>query len=260
MAGMAITRYFDHDGPIPLAHRGFSLDGHENTMAAFEAAVDLGYRHLETDVHVTSDGELVAFHDESLDRVTDRTGLIRELPWLEVRKARIGEHSVPLLDEVLDTWPQVCLNIDCKHESAAAALAEVIERHAAHDRVLVASFSDDTRRDVLSRLSAPVATSGGTTMTRDAVLGSLLRLSPLARRGLRDVDALQVPVQHGKIPVVTPQLLRNAHRHDVQVHVWTINQTEEMHRLLDLGVDGIVTDRADLLKQVLQQRGQWEQG
>ena len=256
---MARTAYFDHPAPIAMAHRGFSLDGHENTLAAFGSAVDLGYSYVETDVHVTSDGVLVAFHDETLDRVTDSRGLIRELPWSTVELARIGDQPVPRLDDVLDTWPSLRLNIDCKHISAAQPLAETIEKHSAHDRVLVASFDDIARAEVLKGLSRPVATSAGTKQTRAAVLAGKARLSPVAKRALKTVDALQVPRKHGRVSVVTRAMVELAHRADVQVHVWTINEAQEMHELLDLGVDGLISDRADLLKSVLQERGQWHQ-
>lgn len=254
---MARTAYFDHPAPIAMAHRGFSVDGHENTLAAFEQAVDLGFAYVETDVHVTSDGMLVAFHDDTLDRVTDAQGLIRELPWSTVELARIGDQPVPRLDDVLDAWPALRLNIDCKHISAAETLADTIEKHAAHDRVLVASFDDHTRHEVLKRLSRPVATSAGKSRTRTAVLAAKARFSPLARRALGPVDALQIPHHHGRVTVVTRALVQRAHSTGVQVHVWTINDPEEMHELLDLGVDGLISDRADLLKTVLQERGQW---
>lgn len=254
---MARTAFFDHPAPIAMAHRGFSVDGHENTLAAFEQAIDLGFGYVETDVHVTSDGVLVAFHDDTLDRVTDAQGLIRELPWSTVELARIGDQSVPRLDDVLDAWPALRLNIDCKHISAAETLADTIEKHAAHDRVLVASFDDHTRHEVLKRLSKPVATSAGERQTRTAVLAAKARISPLARRALGPVDALQIPHHHGRVTVVTRALVQLAHSAGVQVHVWTINDPEEMHELLDLGVDGLISDRADLLKTVLQERGQW---
>lgn len=254
---MARTAYFDHPLPLAFAHRGFSLDGHENTLDAFANAVDLGYRYVETDVHVTRDGVLVAFHDDTLDRVTDSAGLIRELPWEAVESARIGGHPVPRLDEVLDAWPDLRLNIDCKHINAAEALADAIEAHHAHDRVLVASFDDATRNEVLKRLSKPVATSAGEKQTRLAVLAGKAHLSPIVRRTLRQVDALQIPHRHGRVTVVTDDLIRQAHSAGVQVHVWTINDPGEMNELLDLGVDGLITDRADILREVLQQRGQW---
>nr|WP_307037974.1 glycerophosphodiester phosphodiesterase [Arthrobacter sp. B3I4] len=245
-----------------MAHRGFSLEGRENSMAAFRAAVALGYRYLETDVHTTADGVLLLFHDETLDRVTDGEGRISELVAETVASARIaGAEPIPLLAELVQEFPEVRLNLDVKDWNSVQTLAVAIERYGLHDRVLVASFSDRRRRAVLRRLSRPVASSAG--MASNALfvlLGPLLPpglLRRVARRALRGVHALQVPVRYGAVPVVTPGLIRRAHRHGLHVHVWTVNEAAEMHRLLNLGVDGIVTDRADLLKAVLQERGQW---
>ena len=248
-------------GPIALAHRGFSLDGRENSMAAFEAAVRLGFRHVETDVHATRDGVVVAFHDETLDRVTDRSGRIVDLPWAQVRTARIGGvDPVPTLEELLGTWPELHLNIDVKSAAAIAGTVEVIERTAAHARVCIASFSDARRRAVLRALSRPVTTSGGTGTTA-AFRAAVAARSPAgARRALRDVDCLQVPERFGRLPVVTSATVAAARAAGTQVHVWTVNEPADMHRLLDLGVDGLVSDRADLLKQVLLDRRQWTGG
>jgi glycerophosphoryl diester phosphodiesterase len=250
------------DGPLALAHRGFSREGLENSMAAFSAAVELGFRHLETDVHTTADGVLLLFHDEALDRVTDGRGRISELPAVTVAQARIGgAEPIPLFEELITAFPDVRLNLDVKDWNSVATLAEAIERHGLHDRVLVASFSDRRRRAVLKQLSRPAAGSAGLVSTGLFVLlgpvlpGPLLRL--VARRAFRGVQALQVPVRFRALTVVTPGFVERAHRNGLQVHVWTINDPAEMHRLLDLGVDGIITDRADLLKEVLQERGAW---
>ncbi|GAB3584544.1 glycerophosphodiester phosphodiesterase [Calidifontibacter terrae] len=254
---MAHTAYLDHRGVVAMAHRGFSRDGLENTLQAFAAAVDLGYSYVETDVHVTADGVLVSFHDDTLDRVSDGSGMIRDLPWAQVREAKIGNEPIPLMDDLFAAWPALRLNIDCKHVSAAPALAAAIEKHAAHDRVLVASFDDATREQVLKGLSRPVATSAGSARTRQAVLASKAHLRPVVRQALGPVDALQVPHRQGRITVVTRSLVEAAHRLGKQVHVWTVNEPSEMHELLDLGVDGLISDRADLLKTVLLERGQW---
>jgi glycerophosphoryl diester phosphodiesterase len=248
-----------------MAHRGFSLDGLENSMAAFRAAVELGYGHLETDVHTTADGVLVLFHDETLDRVTDSRGKISELTAAEVATARIGgREPVPLFDELVTAFPAVRLNLDVKDWNSVRSLAAAIERHSAHDRVLVASFSDRRRRAVLKLLSRPVASSPGrVTNALFVLLGPVLPAAWLRfvlRGPLRDVHAFQVPVRYGAVRVVTPGYVRRAHALGLVVHVWTINDPAEMHRLLDLGVDGIVTDRADLLKKVLQERGAWPGG
>lgn len=248
--------------PVPMAHRGFSPEGAENSMAAFRAAVALGYRYLEADVHTTADGVLLLFHDETLDRVTDGSGRISELPAATVARARIaGAEPIPLLAELVAELPDVRLNLDVKDWNSVDTLAAAIEQFGLHDRVLIASFSDRRRRAVLRRLSRPAASSAG--MAANALfvlLGPLLPADLLRRataRALRDVHALQVPVRYGAVPVVTAGFVRRAHRQGLHVHVWTINEAAEMHRLLDLGVDGIVTDRADLLKTVLQERGQW---
>jgi glycerophosphoryl diester phosphodiesterase len=252
----------DPGRPIALAHRGFSRDGLENSMAAFRAAVGLGFRHLETDVHTTSDGVLLLFHDETLDRVTDGSGRISELPAETVCRARIGGvEPIARFEELVNAFPDVRLNLDVKDWNSVDALAAAIERFGLHDRVLIASFSDRRRRAVLRQLSRPAAGSAGILSTAlFLVLGPVLPgrlLGVVAGRALRGVQALQVPVRYGAVTVVTPGFIRRAHRHGLQVHVWTINQSAEMHRLLDLGVDGIVTDRADLLKEVLQERGDW---
>jgi glycerophosphoryl diester phosphodiesterase len=245
-----------------MAHRGFSREGLENSMAAFRAAVELGYRYLETDVHTTSDGVLLLFHDDSLDRVTDGRGRISELTAAQVAAARIGgREPVPLFDELVTEFPEVQLNLDVKDWSSVRSLADGIERHHAHQRVLVASFSDRRRRAVLKLLSLPVASSAGVmTNALFVLLGPLmpaLWLRRVLRRALRDVQALQVPVRYGAFRVVTAGYVRRAHALGLLVHVWTINDPAEMRRLLELGVDGIVTDRADLLKQVLLERGEW---
>ncbi len=231
-------------------------------MAAFRAAVDLGFRHLETDVHTTADGVLLLFHDKTLDRITEGTGRIADLPAERVARARIGGvEPIPLFEELVSAFPEVRLNLDVKDWNSVNTLAAAIEKYGLHDRVLVASFSDRRRRAVLRQLSRPAAGSAGTVSTALFVLlGPVLpaRLMRAVVRGLLGgVQAFQVPVRRGPVTVVTPGLVRRAHRHGLQVHVWTINEPAEMNRLLDLGVDGIVTDRADLLKAVLLERGAW---
>ncbi|MDQ5839849.1 MAG: glycerophosphodiester phosphodiesterase [Chloroflexota bacterium] len=250
------------DAPLAMAHRGFSRVGLENSMAAFGAAVELGFRHLETDVHTTADGVLLLFHDATLDRVTDGSGRISKLPAETVARARIGgAEPIPLLEELVTAFPDVRLNLDVKDWNSVDSLAAAIEGYGLHDRVLIASFSDRRRRAVLKQLSRPAASSAGIVSTGLFVLLGPVLPAPLMRlvaaRVLRGVHALQVPVSYGTVTVVTPGFVRRAHRHGLQVHVWTINEQAEMHRLLDLGVDGIVTDRADLLKAVLQERGEW---
>ncbi len=253
--------YLDHPGVVAMAHRGFSLAGLENSMMAFGAAVELGYRYVETDTHATGDGVAVAVHDPTLDRVTDRTGAIAELPWRTVSQALIGgREPIPRLDELLHAWPTLRVNIDVKSDSAIGPTVAAIERAQAHDRVCIGSFSDRRRREVLRRLSQPVARSAGQLAGAGFRLGSAVpyRLGQrFVKRSLRHVDALQMPAQRYRLPVVTGASVAAAHRAGLVVHVWTINDVTEMNTLLDLGVDGLISDRADLLKEVLTQRGEW---
>ena len=170
--------------PFGLAHRGGASHpanvGIENTLAAFATAVDLGYRFLETDVHATADGRLVAFHDEHLDRVTDRAGAIAELPWSEVAAARIaGSQPIPSLDDLLDAFPEARINIDIKAPGAVVPLWETIRRHAAYDRVCVGSFGE-RRLHAFRRLAgARVATAAGQ-------LGTAVHAGALTRTGPAD--------------------------------------------------------------------------
>lgn len=250
--------------PVAMAHRGFSPDGLENSMAAFRAAVDLGYRYLETDVRTTADGVVLAFHDESLDRVTESTGRITGVTATEVASARIrGREPIPTFGDLVTGLPGIRFNVDVKDWNSVEAFAAAVERHQVHDRVLVTSFSDRRRRAVLALLTRPVASSAGVaSVALFTVLGRLLPESisrRILRRVLRDVHALQVPARYGMLQVVTPAFLRRAHNLGLVVHVWVINDPPEMRRLLELGVDGIVTDRADLLREVLVERGEWQE-
>ncbi|HEX6327596.1 MAG TPA: glycerophosphodiester phosphodiesterase family protein [Jiangellaceae bacterium] len=250
--------FFDAPTPLAFAHRGFSPDGLENSMSAFSAAVALGYRYLETDVRATRDGVAIAFHDPTLDRITDRTGRIAELDWSEAKRALIGgTEPIARIDDVLHAWSDVRLNIDVKDAAAVPPLARAIERTRAHDRVCVASFSDRRRLAVLRRLSAPVATSGGRWTVARFRLASPTRWTALVARALRDVDCVQVPEQAGRLRVVTAATVAAVHAAGKQLHVWTVNDESRMHRLLDLGVHGLVSDRADVLRDLLRARHAW---
>jgi glycerophosphoryl diester phosphodiesterase len=245
--------FLDHPGPLPFAHRGGAGEWPENTMPAFQGAVDLGYRYLETDVHVTADGVLLAFHDDRLDRVTDGTGIISELPHHKVSPARVdGREPIPLLEELLGTWPEVRVNIDPKHDGAVDALVEVIRRTASIDRVCIGAFSDARLARIRGLLGPDICTSLGpreTARLRAASFGLPSKPPP--------APCIQVPVSFRGVPITDARLVRHAHALGVQVHVWTIDDPAEMNRLLDLGVDGIMTDRPAVLKDVLTARGAW---
>lgn len=255
----APVEFLRHDGVIAMAHRGYSPAGLENTMSAFAAAVDLGYRYLETDAHATSDGVLLAFHDGELDRVTDLRGRVCETAWAQLRHARIfGTEPIPRLEEVLEAFPDVRLNIDVKHRNVVEPLARLLAEPRTRARILVTSFSDSRRRDVLRRVPGPVATSPGRGGVVRFLAAAATGGGTAVRRVLPDVHCLQLPTSAGPLPLVTGGTVRAAHQAGLQVHVWTVNDEARMRALLDLGVDGIVTDRADVLRAVLRERGQWQ--
>lgn len=245
--------------PIALSHRGFAPDGGENTMPAFERAVALGFRYLEIDVRASSDGVVMVFHDEVLDRVTDAVGPIAERRARELGALPVGGHgSIPTLEDVLARWPELRLNIDVKSDDCVRPFADLINRLDAHDRVLVASFSDRRRHAVLRLLDHPTASSAGIAATAALkLLAPLGLVTPVAR--IAGVQALQVPETHRGVRVVTAGFIRRCRAAGVQVHVWTINERAEMDRLLDLGVDGLVSDAADVLAACMADRSAWPQ-
>ena len=248
--------FLDSPTPVAMAHRGGAIEHVENTMPAFEACLALGYRYLETDVRVTSDGVLVAFHDPTLDRVTDRTGRVEQLPWREVRSALIGgREPVVGLEELLGSWPEVRFNLDVKAAGVLAPLVRTVRRLQAEDRICLGSFSD-ARLAAARRLFGPrVCTSLG---PRGVAALRLSSYSPRAA-GLVRIQAgcAQVPLQLGGRPLVDERFIATAHARGLQVHVWTVDDPAEAEELLDLGVDGVMTDRPAMLRGVLRARGQW---
>lgn len=226
-------------------------------MAAFEHAVQLGYRYLETDAHCTRDGVLLAFHDDRLDRVTDRTGVIAELDWATVKEARVGGGGpVPLLEDLLAAWPDVRINIDPKHDGAIEGLAAAIRRTGTVDRVCIGSFSERRLARMRALLGPRLCTSLGPRaalrLRAMSALGPLRRLDPSYAAG-----CAQFPVAQWGVRMIDRALVDHAHELGLQVHVWTIDEPAEMSRLIDLGVDGIMTDEPALLKDVLLARGLW---
>ncbi len=248
--------FLESDVPLAFAHRGGAAGGIENSLAAFDHAVRLGYRYLETDVHVTADGVLLAFHDTTLDRVTDHSGRVSRMRYAELRSARIGGvEPIPLLEDLLSAWPEVRVNVDVKVPGAIDALVEVIRRTGAVDRVCVAAFSE-------SRVALARAALGPRLCTALGPRGALaLRLAAYTggrgAGGLGRVPCAQVPARIGPISVVDERFVATAHRLGIHVHVWTVDDPAEMHRLLDLGVDGIMTDEVEVLRDVLASRRQW---
>ena len=248
--------FLDHDGPIAFVHRGGALEAFENTTAAFDQCASAGFTYFETDVRATADGVLLSFHDATLSRVTDRDGRISELPWAEVGQARVGgREPIPRIDDLLYGFPDVRFNLDAKDASTLKPLAYLLQRdRTLLDRVCVASFSDRRLRWLRTALGDRVCTGLG---PREI---ARLRVASF-RRSRADLPATalaaQVPVGPDLMPLVDARLVDTAHEHGLVVHVWTVDDDTEMAALLDLGVDGLMTDRPAVLKQVLERRAQW---
>lgn len=255
----AVHPFLDHPGPIPFAHRGGAEGNPENTMAAFEAAIGLGYRYLETDVHVTADGVLIAFHDDRLERVTDGRGAVADLEWAEVRRARVGGRE-PIVEfaDLLAAFPEARINVDPKHDAAVRPLIDVVRAARAAERVCIGSFSDARVAEIREAFGPAVCTALGPweiAALRAAAWGARPFLARLRRRPGRCV---QIPQRGGwGVPLVEPRLIAAAHELGLPVHVWTVNGAAEMARLLDLGVDGLFTDIPSVLRTVLAERGAW---
>ncbi|MCH9815648.1 MAG: glycerophosphodiester phosphodiesterase [Actinomycetia bacterium] len=241
--------------PFGIAHRGGAWEAPENTIAAFRNSINLGFTFLETDVRATKDGIAVVFHDASLDRTTDSEGLIREMTWDEVSRAKIhGRLPVMQLDELFEEFPAVRFNIDVKEMNALVPFVEVVRKHAAWSRVCVGSFSHD-RLVRVRRLGGPRLASS---LSPREVLALRLRSSgiPLIWRP-PNAACVQIPVELGGIRFAEPKLISLAHSLGWQVHVWTVDDSVTMDELLDLEVDAIMTDRPSLLRLVFAGHGFW---
>ena len=248
--------YLDAPTPLAMAHRGGAIEHLENTMPAFQACVDLGYRYLETDVQVTADGVLVAFHDPTLERVTRQSGRIDSLTWSQVSEARIGgRESIVRLEDLLAAWPDVRFNLDIKAAGVLAPLVRLVHRLKVADRICLGSFSD-------ARIAAARRLFGPSLCTSLGPRGvAALRLSSYSPRaaGLVRIQAgcAQVPLQLGGRALVDERFVSVAPARGLQVHVWTVDDPAGAEAMLDLGVDGIMTDRPAMLREVLEERGQW---
>lgn len=241
--------------PRVLAHRGLvSAEAErtgvaENSFAAVAAAHSVGARYVESDCHLTADGVVVLFHDPDLMRVTGDPRTVAEVAARELEHLMADRGGLITLEQALDAFPTVRFNLDVKATDAAAAVGRTVAAHA--HRVLVTSFSDERRRAALAAAREAggdirPATSAGTGTIARVLAALATRSDRLVARALGGVDALQVPERRGRLRVVTPRLIAAAHRHGVEVHVWTVNDPEDMRRLVAAGVDGIVTDRAHI--------------
>jgi glycerophosphoryl diester phosphodiesterase len=257
--------YFKEVEVLVMAHRGGRDLWPENTLYAFEGAVALGVDVLEMDLHSTKDGVIVVMHDKTVDRTTDGEGPIQDFTWDELRLLDAGYHwseddgqtfpyrgqgiTIPTLEQVLSSFPDMRLNIEIKQSepSIVDAVCELILDYQMQDMVLVASFNTDTIQEFRQACSEVASTAG----EGEVRLLYVLSLLYLGRLYSPPAEAVQVPEYRGNIHVLTPRFVSAAHNRGMQVHVWTVNQADDMERFIEMDVDGIITDRPDLLFDVL---------
>jgi glycerophosphoryl diester phosphodiesterase len=248
----APVRFFDGAPPRVIAHRGLALRFPENTLGAFRAALEAGADIVETDVHASADGVAVICHDDDLTRIAQVGEAVEQLTWERLRHLELlGGGRLATLADALATFPEARFNIDIKTDAALSPVIDAIRDAHAEQRVLITSFHR-RRRKLAVRFLRGAATSASTPGVVLCLIGARLRLAWLVRCALRDVDAVQVPPRRSMLTVVTPAFVRAVHLAGREVHVWTVNDPEEMRHLLGLGVDGIVTDRCDLLTSLLE--------
>jgi glycerophosphoryl diester phosphodiesterase len=237
----------------PIAHRGGSLEKLENSSSAFQNAWALGYRYMETDMQASSDGVVYIFHDDRLERVSNGTGLFCEHSSEEIDALRLNNgEPIPRLADVLEALPEALFNIDIKRADGTKPLADFLSTHPEAHRVVAASFVGKRLRALKAMVGRTIPV---TAVQNDIIRIKLIGLGlPLARP---DVVAVQVPISHYGIKIVTPSFIKNCHDLGIKVHVWTIDDEAEMRWLIDLGVDGVMTDKPSLLKQVCLDMGCW---
>jgi glycerophosphoryl diester phosphodiesterase len=262
------SQYPALSGPLPLtfAHRGGAALWPENTLEAFRGAIELGCTHVETDVRMTRDGEIVVFHDETLERTTNGSGRVSAHTLSQLRRLDAGYRfspdgksfprrgqgvRIPTLAELVALSDQVRFNVEIKERGPfdlPRALLRFIDQHGIAERIVVAAERHELMREFRRHAQRRIATSASRRECLQFWFASRLRLTAFLRL---PYQALQIPVRAGNLTVVTPQLLDAAHREGLSVHVWTIDERAEMLRLLDLGVDGLMSDHPDRLRQVI---------
>ena len=257
---MNLRKYLSHEHPLRFAHRGSEILWPQNTMTAFQGAVDLGCIYIETDLHVTKDKVIVTFHDDNLKQLTNGSGLVKDWNWQDLRKLDAAYNfkpeegyplrdkgiTIPSLEEVMNTFPHVMFNLDLKQPGIEQVVADFVTKHGYEERVLIGAYQNKRVRKFRNLLENRAATS--TSASEAALFWAYSRLGKIYNTA---ADALQVPVRHSSITILDEKFIKAAHAKGLQVHAWTINEPGEMKRLLELGVDGIVTDRVDLLNEIL---------
>lgn len=245
--------YVDEAVPFGIAHQGGTDVAPGNTEAAFQHAASLGYRYIETDVQLTADGVLVVFHDDTLTPLTGASGTVGDHTWLEITELRVeGEHPIPRFTDIVERFPSVVFNVEPKTDAAVQSLIDVITDRDLRSRICVGSFSDRRVARVRDALGPDICTSPGPKGAAAAFVRALVGSSRPSVHA-----ALQIPDSFFGVPFTRRWLIERFHRQELQVHVWTVNDEATMRRLLDAGVDAVMSDEITVLKKVLTERDAW---
>ena len=241
-----MKNYLLPSGCSIFAHRGGCLEASENTLESFQYALNIGSQYIETDVQLSQDGKVYIFHDDSLKRIVGIDKNFSDLPSSEIDSIKIfNGNAIPTLEEVLETFPNARFNIDLKTDLVAEPALEILKKHNAQDRVCIASFSDE-RIDLARKYIPSICTSMGPNQILQIRLGAWKFINPKIVS-----DCVQIPIYKYGIKLASKTMVDFCHANHLKVHVWTINDAKTMKKLISIGVDGIITDRPKLLKEVL---------
>ena len=250
---MSSHKFLKNETPQAIAHRGGSFSGAENTMNSFEHAINMGFKVLETDIQTTKDNKLIVFHDLTLDRLTNEKGTVREKTWNELKDIKIlGKFQIPLLSDVFEIWPEIKINIDPKNDHCMDELISFLKNNNYFDRICIGSFSGKRLEKLRNVFGSKLCTSAGPKEVLKLKLASISQLNISI-----NAQCVQVPVKYYGIKIIDKNFVEFCHSLNLKVHVWTINDILEMKRLLDLGVDGIISDNLEGLKRVFSKRNIW---
>nr|WP_263323259.1 glycerophosphodiester phosphodiesterase [Neobacillus sp. Marseille-Q6967] len=265
--------FFQNHRPLVIAHQGGELLAPSNTMAAFTNAANMGVDVLETDIHITKDGHLVAIHDPTVDRTTNGTGAVADMTLEEIQKLDAGYHFkdlegndsyrskgvyIPTVEEMFQTFGKMRIEIEIKDDNPPERIDEIssklwrlIEKYKMEDKILIASFDQEMMNTFEKYAKGRVATTAGRSEVKNFVVAHKFFLRNIY---VPKVDAFQIPTEDSDFDLTDQKLIDGAHRLGMQIHYWTIDDTETMEKLIDAGADGILTNRPDLLLELLEEK------
>ena len=253
ISSQSFLEYMNSSNIVPIAHRGASLVAAENSLESFRKAFDLGYRVIETDIHSSKDGTAYIFHDKSLERLTGENLKISDLKDVDIDSLKVNKSSIiPRLSNVFEEFPEGLFNLDAKTWQATIPITNTIKKMGCSSRVCIGSFNDKRIDAIIRELGLETCHSMGTSNVIKFYLGAQLGIEQHFT-----AQCIQLPVEQFGISLVTQTILRHARKLGIKIHFWTINNSALMQKLLELDVDGIMTDDCALLKKIMEEKHKW---